>query len=274
MLDASFDALFQVFDELKAEISSLKTQISLQNSSKTVQNSKIGIMAGASESGEAEMWAHTSRDWAEHMPDTIPDNSLAVTDVSGDHWSARWWANYAARAVQARTIVKGYSTRYLFFASAGQLVFTGPDHYGVPFLVDWDTSSVEVFVDGVLMTPVFDYSDAMDDRVTLVVPASEGQAVEMIVVRPFDTASHWSLDVSSWVFNDVNVTFPILDVESGLPVTPDRAIDVMLSLDGVWLKATEDYVVSGTNITFTSPPRADSQVFGQVQGNPVALVTS
>ena len=31
--------------------------------------------------------------WAEHMPDTIPPNILAVMDVTGDHWSSRWWAN-------------------------------------------------------------------------------------------------------------------------------------------------------------------------------------
>jgi hypothetical protein len=33
--------------------------------------------------------------WAEHMPDTIPPNILAVMDVTGDHWSSRWWANKA-----------------------------------------------------------------------------------------------------------------------------------------------------------------------------------
>jgi hypothetical protein len=33
--------------------------------------------------------------WAEHMPDTIPPNILAVMDVTGDHWSSRWWANQA-----------------------------------------------------------------------------------------------------------------------------------------------------------------------------------
>ena len=31
--------------------------------------------------------------WAEHMPDPIPPNILAVMGVTGDHWSSRWWAN-------------------------------------------------------------------------------------------------------------------------------------------------------------------------------------
>lgn len=36
--------------------------------------------------------------WAEHMPDTIPPNILAVMNITGDHWSSRWWANRAANA--------------------------------------------------------------------------------------------------------------------------------------------------------------------------------
>lgn len=37
--------------------------------------------------------------WAEHMPDPIPPNILAVMGVTGDHWSSRWWANKAAGAL-------------------------------------------------------------------------------------------------------------------------------------------------------------------------------
>jgi hypothetical protein len=43
-------------------------------------------------------WAQVAIDWAEHMPDTVPPNTLAVTAVSGDHWSSRWWANRSANA--------------------------------------------------------------------------------------------------------------------------------------------------------------------------------
>jgi hypothetical protein len=41
--------------------------------------------------------------WAEHMPDTIPPNILAVMGVTGDHWSSRWWANQAAIEVENAT---------------------------------------------------------------------------------------------------------------------------------------------------------------------------
>lgn len=39
--------------------------------------------------------------WAEHMPDPIPPNILAVMGVTGDHWSSRWWAHQAAQAFGA-----------------------------------------------------------------------------------------------------------------------------------------------------------------------------
>jgi hypothetical protein len=43
-------------------------------------------------------YAQVSIEWAEHMPDTVPPNILAINSISGDHWSSRWWANRAANA--------------------------------------------------------------------------------------------------------------------------------------------------------------------------------
>jgi hypothetical protein len=46
----------------------------------------------------AQAYADVGMAWAEHMPDTIPPNILAVQGITGDHWSSRWWANRAAMA--------------------------------------------------------------------------------------------------------------------------------------------------------------------------------
>lgn len=48
----------------------------------------------------AQDYAVLSRAWAEYLPDTIPPNILASNDITGDHWSSRWWANHAAQIVQ------------------------------------------------------------------------------------------------------------------------------------------------------------------------------
>jgi hypothetical protein len=52
---------------------------------------------GPGDGGAAETWADTSRAWAEFMDGnaTIPMDLIAQTDVTGDHWSARWWAHRA-----------------------------------------------------------------------------------------------------------------------------------------------------------------------------------
>jgi hypothetical protein len=49
-------------------------------------------------------YAQVAIEWAEHMPDTIPPNILAVNAISGDHWSSRWWANKAAQAMGGATV--------------------------------------------------------------------------------------------------------------------------------------------------------------------------
>ena len=43
-------------------------------------------------------YAQVSIEWAEHMPDTIPPNILAINAISGEHWSSRWWAMRAGNA--------------------------------------------------------------------------------------------------------------------------------------------------------------------------------
>jgi hypothetical protein len=47
---------------------------------------------------QAMLFADLAGAWAEHMPDTIPPDVLAVNAITGDHWSSRWWANAAAQA--------------------------------------------------------------------------------------------------------------------------------------------------------------------------------
>ena len=58
---------------------------------------------GADPDALAMDWAEVSAEWAEHMPDTIPPNILAVMGVTGDHWSSRWWANRAHLIVEEAT---------------------------------------------------------------------------------------------------------------------------------------------------------------------------
>ena len=65
----------------------------------------LGIDTGGPYAGDvdganatAADYAQVSIEWAEHLPDTIPPNILAINSISGQHWSSRWWALRAANA--------------------------------------------------------------------------------------------------------------------------------------------------------------------------------
>ena len=108
-------------------------------------------------------YAQVSIEWAEHMPDTIPGNVLAVTAVSGDHWSSRWWANKAAMFYQA---LIGAATPPLpaagqvpaislyYVATQGQTNFflSTPDRFALSYNLR-PASQVKVWRNGQRLTP-------------------------------------------------------------------------------------------------------------------------
>lgn len=60
-----------------------------------------GLDQGADQTASTAVssdYAQVAMEWAEHMPDTIPPNILAINSITGQHWSARWWATQANNA--------------------------------------------------------------------------------------------------------------------------------------------------------------------------------
>ena len=258
--------------------------------------------------------------WAEHMPDTIPPNILAVMAVTGDHWSSRWWANqtnlygeaiigaiqgfylgafmappltdsqgkpvktgalYYNIALGAMYVWTGNSwqpamgpgptqtVRFVYLATAGQTVFTGPDRDGHALALDpAGGQTVAVWENGLLRTPVTDYVAALN-TITLHTPCAAGDIVQVAVeTTPGIEVTHVAastvgLKTASWVFNGVTTVFPLTD-PSGTAVTPTAASDVLISLDGVWQQANTDYTVAGSNLTFLAAPSSDARAFGVV----------
>jgi hypothetical protein len=104
-LDAQFRAHADAIAELQQTIAALRAelvQLSAAPKEPTLPTPSLYVGAGGPYAGDDKGAAATSADyaqvaieWAEHMPDTIPGNVLAVTGVSGAHWSSRWWANRA-----------------------------------------------------------------------------------------------------------------------------------------------------------------------------------
>lgn len=74
-------------------------------------------VAGADPTDLELDYAFVTQAWAEYMPGTIPPNILAAMNVTGDHWSSRWWANMAAQAVQ----YPGYGDPWVIDGSNSQV---------------------------------------------------------------------------------------------------------------------------------------------------------
>lgn len=64
----------------------------------TILGNALNDIDGAN--ANSTLYAQLSQAWAEHMPGTIPPDVLATMNITGDHWSARWWANFAETQVQ------------------------------------------------------------------------------------------------------------------------------------------------------------------------------
>ena len=132
----------------------------------------------------AQAYADVSMAWSEHMPDTIPPNILAVMAVTGDHWSSRWWANRAAQLfaeMMLRLPPLAVVRYYVYIATAGQTVFSGPDRDGkVLTYTPGPQTTVSAYGNGLLRTPVTDYT-ATANTVTFLTPRAAGDVVQIQV---------------------------------------------------------------------------------------------
>jgi hypothetical protein len=97
-VDAELD---RVFAALTATVQWAATTLAADGTLKggTVGDAQIvpGTITG--DGGGAEAWADASRAWAEHMPGTLPADTITRMNLTGAERSARWWADQAQQAV-------------------------------------------------------------------------------------------------------------------------------------------------------------------------------
>jgi hypothetical protein len=289
-------------------------------------------------------YAVVTQAWAEHMPDTIPPNILAVMGVTGDHWSSRWWANRAAEEAgaalddlnaalddaldqvndageywlgilqdQTEEAIQGIQslylgafvtppltdnlgnpiavgamyfdislnaayvwtgtewrplvtpaptaiTKYIYIATAGQTVFTGPDRSGNTLLYDpANLQSINVFKKGLLLTPSNDYTEAVN-HITLTAGAAAGDIVQLHVntVPVVDVAWNTArLDTTNWTSSG-----GVLKDFQGVTLTPNSVSDLMISADGVWQNPGVAFTLAGSTVTFSPSLAVGFKVFG------------
>ena len=162
------------------------TSLNSDGSLKAAPKSDPTPVAGADGTALASDYATLAGAWAEHMPDTIPPNILASADITGDHWSSRWWANRAAQQVSnwqnALPPAPTNTARYVYLASLNQTVFQGPDRNASTLAFDPTVPQrTQVFRRGLLLTPTDDYNETVANQITLTQPAASGDIVQIFV---------------------------------------------------------------------------------------------
>jgi hypothetical protein len=185
--------------------------------------------------------------WAEYMPDTIPPNILAVMDVTGDHWSSRWWANNAAQIV---TDASGEAVcaiqSYWLGAFANPPTHTTCGDPVSPGAMYWNTTSQTTQVyDGVLWHDV---------------------------VQPAPAT------VSEYLYLPATPTtvFTGVDYHGNTMVLDAVNAEIAVYLNGVKLLAVLDYTITSSSVTLTSSVTTPStvEIIGLKKVSPVSAPPS
>lgn len=239
----------------------------------------------------AQDYAQVAIEWAEHMPDTIPPNILAINAITGDHWSSRWWANRALEAVG------GFINAYYLGPSAvpptttptGDPIPEGSIYYDTTYnqMYVWNGTSWQPFTQpSVSATSTLVYSatanqtvfplttnDIYGNNVTLLSDGSQGVIVHLSGARLYRTqgavTGDWSLNVATSTITlteavtvnavlVVDVLVPPSELAPGiakmtkvLPITPNGTTVSFLLLD-----------MSSAQLTINDP----SQIFCSIDG--------
>ena len=186
------------------------------------------------EASQAYLYTKLAGAWAEHMPGTIPPDVLAVMGITGDHWSARWWANQADLSAQDAMAASGstvsFVDRYLGArASAPVLNDFGDPIVAGALYFDTTLNLMRVYSGAAWRSTTIDYTAAA-------VPV----------------AATINIDTGWWTFDGTTKTFPLKDF-GGVPVTPPTGAGSFVDLDGT-SQSPLSYTISGSNITFSEAP--------------------
>ena len=272
-------------------------------------------------SATAQDYAVVSMEWAEHMPDTIPPNILALNAITGDHWSSRWWANKSANAmgmlawwyqgawpqpgppstpytitgdplpiggmyydttlntmmvwngstwVNAAAPQKAVTASLYYLATANQTIFplSVLDRNGKNFGFNQvDPEGVISLVNGVRVEPTFDFTvDTVGSIITFLRPLPAGVLVIFDLLTPADRLAPVG-SANTFIVNPITPN-GVTTVFSGLTMAANAELvnigkneEIFISVDGVHQQPGASYTATGSTVTFSQPPGADSNVY-------------
>lgn len=218
-----------------ASVTAQQASAAAQGYATTASNAQAAAANAANDTDEdvalAQDYALVTQAWAEHMPDTIPPNILAVMNITGDHWSSRWWANKAAGAFgELASLYMGALPHPPLSTPTGDPIPVGGIYY--------DTTTQQPYVwTGTQWQPFWAPTKAL--TLTLVYSATANQTV-------FNTTTR-DLAGNNWTFSSPNPE-PVEVFVSG-----DRLAGSENSYVGAWtLNPTANTVTFGSPIPLNS----------------------
>ena len=185
----------------------------------------------AGDSGESELYARCSMQWAEFIDgnNTIPSDVLAAMKVTGDHWSSRWWAHRAGELVQ-----EGFDEIFRYYIGAyDRPPTTDPNGNAlVPGAMYFNSTEQQMYVwDG-------------DSWAPLVAPA------------PMDMGEY------VYVAGDGQVEIGGVDITGRTPDPLDEpGCNVNLYMNGVRLTELMDFEITGPSTVTVKAPASEESVF-------------
>jgi hypothetical protein len=197
-------------------------------------------------------------------PNPIIPGSLYYNTSNGTLyvWNGSSWA-------QQQLLTAAYTAGYVYIATAGQAVFSGPDTNGHTPVVGASPSIV--YVNGVRLT-ASDYSIA-GDALTIADPLTVGSTVQwdLLAAAPVPGAVN-AFKVINLIPDGVRTAFPIqyIDPSSGhtTDVIVTNATGLLVCQDGVLQEPGGDYTASTTGTASTlhmaAAPAADAHFWAIV----------
>jgi hypothetical protein len=200
--------------------------------------------------------------------ETIP-NPLAVGSFYYDTttntvmvWNGTSWQEPGVQ------VAVGYTANYRYTAAAGQVAFSGPDlNANTPALTNEGST---VYLNGVRLVPTVDYSvNATTDTLTLIEAPGAGAVVQWDLLVPPDKIASVKVDafkIETLVPDGTKTTFTLtyIDPSTGPPAinaNVGTGAQLQVSLDGIIQESGRDYTATGSTLTMTTPPRADSRLW-------------
>jgi len=222
-----------------AKAAALQAALDAKNAAADISNAE---KSAAADADLAHKYAELSELWAEWMgqdgrhDQTIPPNKLKEMGITGDHWSARWWANKAANA---------------FGQLTGLYLGVHPDH-----------GSATASAGGPLTTGAIYYNSTTQ---TAYIWDGNGWKEFLKPSRAFTATLVYDATALQSVFD---ITTPDKFSRTATR-TSTEAVDVFLN--GVRLVPTDDYSVVGNVVTLNQAAPLHSMVQIDVYRDPNSL---